>query len=819
MLEFQGAPVDLGGQRPPALTPLPAPEPIRDDDDAELTPEDIKRREKILAYGLETFKIAEEAERAQRDRELADLKFEIDQWPEEYRTQRSGGVDPGTKRKIPARPCLQIDKIEQSMTSIVNEARAAKLGIIIKPLGERATKEIADVRQGLIRSIEVNSRAQIARMWALDRTVKVGRGVYRITKQITNDGDFDMDLVVQRVLNQHGAYFDPFAQEPDWSDGEWVHLTHDIPEPTFKRTWPKAQLSKATTEQLVSLGDTAPGWVSLSDGKARTYRVSEFYFIEHKSRWLIFINTSIEAGGGPRFEDEVKKEQPALLKLADPSKRRKVDFKTVRWVVMNGMEILDEETWEGRWIPVIRTIGKEYNIGGERIWKGVIANAKDAQRSYNVMRSRQLEAIGLSSLAQWIMAEGQDEDYETQWDEANTRYFTRLIYKPVTVDDKLAPPPHRDVAEPAIQAITEAVHEADNDIKATTMRFDASLGNVNPRDRSGKAIRELKMQGETGTSNYLDNLASISMVHEGRILNDMLEHVYDRKGRIVRLLGDDESERVVMLNRPYAEEGEEKYPKALPPGAQFDPEKHKNYELGDGTQFQVVVAVGPAVPTQIEAEHELLSQLAEAAPELVPMFADLWVGTSPSPRMRKIAERLKKANPIAADEDEGKKPLPPEVQKQLAEAKAITEQAVAKAQDMELSVKANREKAKSDEKIAIMQAQTDERLKMLEIDARYEIENLKAQVEIAKALATMQHEQGQTLLNSQIDRLEQERQQRHDRRMAAMGHAQTIDQSREGHAQALDQQEQTHGHALEQQEQAADLAPEPAPSTGASGAE
>ena len=47
-------------------------------------------------------------------------------------------------------------------------------------------------------------------------------------------------------------------------------------------------------------------------------------------------------------------------------------------------------------------------------------------------------------------------------------------------------PPDRVTAEPNIQAITVAVQQADNDIKATLSTYDASLGNAGP-ESSGRA--------------------------------------------------------------------------------------------------------------------------------------------------------------------------------------------------------------------------------------------------------------------------------------------------------------------------------------------
>jgi hypothetical protein len=56
-------------------------------------------------------------------------------------------------------------------------------------------------------------------------------------EEVRRDGDFDMDLVVERILNQHSVIFDPFAKEQDWSDGEWCVLFTDVPDTEYRRRW------------------------------------------------------------------------------------------------------------------------------------------------------------------------------------------------------------------------------------------------------------------------------------------------------------------------------------------------------------------------------------------------------------------------------------------------------------------------------------------------------------------------------------------------------------------------------------------------------
>ena len=749
-IPLTGGSVALTRPNPALIPPPKAPVDPKVQADQEAQQAEETRKEDIVKECVERLAIAAEAMGPQIARELDDLAFELDQWPAEYREQRAGGVDKATGRTLPSRPTLEINKIDQPIQQVLNEARMGRLSIQIKPKGNGASQETAEVRQGLIRSIEVDSRAHMVRMWALDRAVKCGRGCYRINKAYANDGDFEMDLVVERILNQHAVYLDPYAKEPDWSDMLWAIVTSDLPESEFERRWPEAELSNASEAKLTSLADQRPGWITQEKDK-RAFRIAEYFWVEFTDRVLVF-HPRWET---PKFEDALD-EIDRMLITADRQmvKKRTVPKRTVHHCVLNALEILEEDVWEGRYIPIVAVVGKEYNVKGVRSWKGVIANAKDAQRSYNVMRSKQLEAIGLSTLAQWVLAEGQHEGYEEMWNASNYRAFPYLVYKPTTYGEHLLPPPHRDVTEPAIAAITQAVREADNDIKSTTGRFDPSLGRQQTQ-QSGRAIRELKVQGETGTSNYLDNLANLSMVYEGRVLNDMLEHVYDTPGRVVRILDDEDAEREIMLNQPYVM-GRDKTMQAVQGDMVVGKDKLKHYNLKDGGQYRVVVSVGKSFPTMRDEDKDFLADLAQAWPQGVAIFADLWVASHDSKAARTVSKRIKDNNPYAKSdgEDEGGA-MPPEAQAQIKQAQQQVQQLQQQLQQLGEEVKSQRAKA-----------QADLTGRREELVLRERIERAKIEADLRKKHAELAGDRGLKLLEAEIERESQGRRQRHERELA-----------------------------------------------------
>jgi hypothetical protein len=504
----------------------------------------------MLDQALERFRMASEgSENAQRLRELDDLKFDRahleDQWPPDVLRTRAGAIGAGGVT-TGQRPCLVISRLDQPIQQVVNEARRAQLGINIKPKGKKASTAGATLRQGMIRAIEVDSRALNARLWALERAVKCGRGYYRVLKEYANDGDFDLDLVVAEIANQGSVYLDPYSGKADGSDAEWGFITDDLPHQEFFRRFPESKLSDPGL--LETIGNLYPAWIT-----DKMVRVAEYFYREYEERTLVFLDHESLPEPIQGFLDELPADmQQAVKDKKNPLpglKTRKVQFPTVKHCFITAVDILEQTDWQGRYIPIIRVLGKRYNVEGEWSYQGMIFKAKDAQRSFNYMRSAQVEAVGLAPRANYIVDPKQIAGYKQIWETANTHNWAYLPAHMFNEEGKPYPQVQRVFAEPEIQGITLAVREAETDIKATTGRSDPSLG-VYSRDRSGKAIEALKSQGELGSSNYLDMLAD-SINYEARILLDLLPYVYDRKGRIVRLMGDEDDEKLAMVGQPF----------------------------------------------------------------------------------------------------------------------------------------------------------------------------------------------------------------------------------------------------------------------------
>jgi hypothetical protein len=351
-----------------------------------------------VEQALKRFKLAADAEASQRTREKDDLQFQIPerQWPDDVQAARKAQMVAGVP--IPARPMLSIPTLDQPLQLVLNQERAARLGVQVHALSEDADDDTAEILQGLYRRIEVDSRANLARSWAFERAVKCGRGAYRVLTEYDPYGGHpsDQKIVIKRILRQEAAFFDPFAQEPDWSDGEFAFVIEDMPLSKYQRLYPKSTVADYDTSEFDALGLECPGWVGGTDEDSRTVRVAEYFYIDYADEEL----TWTDASGAEQSRTNPKR--------------------NVKWCKLNAVEELESEDLQGEYIPLIPVIGRELiPFDGERRWVGMISPQKDAVRLFNYAASGAVETAALEPKAPFDLDPEEIEGYEEWWKQAN----------------------------------------------------------------------------------------------------------------------------------------------------------------------------------------------------------------------------------------------------------------------------------------------------------------------------------------------------------------------------------------------------------------
>lgn len=565
--------------------------------------------EDFLFKAVKLFNRAESRESANRQEALDDLKFKKgDQWPEWAKATRT----------IDKRPCLTINKMKTFVHQITNDQRQNRPAINVSPVGDKSDPETAKMLKGLIRQIERQSNADVAYDTGFDSAVSNGWGYWRIRTDYEDDDTFDQVIKISRIRNPFRVYLDPDHEEPDGSDAQWAFLSDLIPRKEFEDQWPDAN-PMAWTEGGV--GDEYKSWSTQSH-----IRIAEYFCFENEERNLVALKN-----GHVGYEDEL---DDSLMKQieADPDfieRERVVQVKKIHWYKITAYDILEENEWAGKWIPIVKVIGDETDIEGKVHYAGMIRDAKDAQRMYNFWATTEAELLALAPKAPWIMEEGQVEGHEDRWRQSNVKSLPYLLYKGISLGGKQAPPPQRQQFMPPPAGVIQAKIAAAQDMQATTgIRFDATL-QERTYDESGKALRELKRTGDLGNFHYVDNL-SRSLRHTGRILIDLIPKIYDTP-RVLTILREDGSEERVKidpsLGKPHDKQN-------LPDGRV---ERLYNPKLGD---YEVAVTVGPSYATKRAEAADSMLAFMKAVPQAGPFVGDLIAKNMDWPGAEEISARL-----------------------------------------------------------------------------------------------------------------------------------------------------------------------------------
>jgi hypothetical protein len=414
---------------------------------------------------------------------------------------------------------------------------------------------------------------------------------------------------------------DPTIQDPCGSDAEWCFVTEDMTKAEYERQFPDAAPISSMMQQGV--GDSSLSQWLTED----TVRIAEYFYYEHTPTKLNLYQGNMSAVEGSREDKELK-----ALGLK-PLKSRMADVKKVKWLKTNGFEVLEEQDWAGKFIPVIRVVGNEYEVDGRLYVSGLIRNAKDAQRMYNYWVSQEAEMLALAPKAPFIGYGGQFEGYETQWKTANTTNWPYLEVNPDVTDGAGAvlPLPQRAQPPMASSGLLQAKAGASDDIKSSTGQYDSSLG-ATSNERSGRAILAREKQGDTGTYHYVDNLAR-AIRHCGRQLVDMIPKIYDTE-RIARIIGVDGEVKRAKINPSQAEPV-----KKIVDETGIVIEKIYNPSVG---KYDVCVSTGPSYMTKRQESLDAMSQLLQGNPQLWQVAGDLFVKNMDWPGAQEMAKRFAK---------------------------------------------------------------------------------------------------------------------------------------------------------------------------------
>ena len=638
------------------------------------------------------------------------LKFVTgDQWPKENRRQR----------KKSTRPTLTLNRVSQLVRLVSNQINQSSPGMKVIPVDSAADVKTAEAIYGIIKHIERNADAGLVYGTATDYQVRCGLGYFGFKTRYATNKSFEQELELRFFPNPLAVYGDPSSIQFDGSDSRFWIVIEKMAKEAFEEAYPN---SKALSEGYINNTNDAQ-WMS-----KETVSVAEYWYVKTKKKTLYELHS-----GDTGFRDDFP--QFEGMKAADFSKLvkrdREVVERKVHRAMTNGYEILEEDDWPGPYIPIIPVYGEYIVVNGKAKISGLIEYAKEPQQLLNYLVSCMAELLGIAPRTPWIVAAGQIEQYEKDWQEANINPPVALKYDPVPVTtaegkEILAPPPTRNTYTPPIQPFAIAMQVFEQGIHHAVGLHGPSIGNLSS-ERSGKAISKLQQRGDTSTYHYVSNFArsirfSVKMLVGDGINRGLIPIIYNEPGRIMRILGEDESVKRMAIGK---KEDEGKIPKDVRDADDWD----GVYDIGLGL-YDVAADIGNALGTQRREAFEGLLQVLQSSPQLLPIIGDLVFKNADFPGAHELAKRFRDMRDPEA---------PEKLKEALGQMQEQMKQMGQELQEKARIIETKQLEHESKERIAAFQSDSEERVTVA-----------KLQLEAAKLLAETLERAGDRESNEQL---------------------------------------------------------------------
>lgn len=539
-------------------------------------------------------------------------------------------------RLITGRPALTINKLPQHIRQVTNDVRQNRPAIRYRPVDDKADVESAEILMGIARHIEAHSAADVAYDVACENQVIHGEGFIRIVTEYTNEKSFDQEIMIVAVNNPFRVHLDPDRQDPVGSDARWCIIDDDISEDEYERQWPKAD--------KVDWSHDVDGHWFMADKRVL---IAEVFCIEEEpAKLLMWANGSTSMEGDPMPDGVFMGEMPV--------KDRKTTKKKVIWKKISGKEVLEEKEFACSFIPVVRVVGNEFIVDGKVYTSGLVRNAKDSQRIYNVAQSAIVERVMQAPKAPWAGPAEAFEGYEKIWQSANTANHAYLPYNHIDAEGNQLPAPQRVNPTTVEPGLNQVAMGAADDIKAETGQHDASMG-ARSNETSGKAIMARQREGDMATFHYVDGLGR-GVRQLGKIILDMIPRIYDTQ-RVARILGEDGDTANVRID-PQS-------PVAMQKMKDENGEIVRIFNPNIGL-YDVYASTGPSFTTKRVEAAEAMTAMVQANPQLMQVIGDQLVKNMDWPGADDMAERLKltllpQIQEKIKGEEGGEEQIPPQV--------------------------------------------------------------------------------------------------------------------------------------------------------------
>jgi len=522
-------------------------------------------------------------------------------------SKRDGQWEPYWWNNNINKPRYTFDMASPIVDQIAGEIEQADFDIRVSPAGGNASKDVAEVYDGIIRNLETISNASYVYSQAGRGAVTCGYDAWRVVQKFADDNSFDQDLLIEPIGNAiDRVWFDPSAILQDKSDARFCFVLHPISTEEYYARWPEGSGS--------SVSDDREGDAYYD--KAEVIVIGELLYVEEEMRELVLMSNGQVHEVTEDFDSIV--DELSSIGVTEV-RRRTRKYKKICSRLFDASDWLeDDKDTAFCYLPVVPVYANFKILENKTIYYGAVEKLMDSQRVLNYSLSREIEEGALAPRAKYWMTMAQAAGHELQLQTLNTNSDPVQFYN---VDPNTPGVPQQQGGaqiNPGLRTISEAMRGI---IGMSAGMFASNMGD-NPGLQSGVAIERLQNKGDNGTHKYFQAL-EIAIAQTGKILVSAIPKVYDNQ-RQMRLMYMDGSTEMKSINQEVIDSQTGKVVKVN--------------DLSQGT-YDVICKAGPSFRNRQEQTLKTMLDLAQVDPTILQLGGDLLLKNVVSPVADALAER------------------------------------------------------------------------------------------------------------------------------------------------------------------------------------
>lgn len=594
------------------------------------------------------------------------------------------------RRKDQKKPVLTFNRLIAFVAQIVGNRLMNETEIRVFP-DKAGTKPIAEIREGIIRSIFKNSNADFARDEAAKYQVIGGEGYFSLRIDYTSDDVFEQEIRLSAVTDPYACVMDPLGIEPSGEDCQWGFVGDDIPQQEFKRRWPWASETSFIGEK--SWNQTGY-WLS-----GDTVRIVSYWrMVTEGTKTLALYKDGT-------VHDVTNMEEYEYIQFVETRGdgslyTREVPNRFARLYICAGNDILEgPHDYPVSSIPIYRVPGWEVNDGDKLHRWGLIRFLKDPQRLHNYWRSTVAEQLVAAPRNKWLTTPDAVKGHEAKWRRAPTADDPFLYFNDGEPVPTHVPPPGIDAA------LVNEAGMASQDIKDISNIHEAGLG-MPSNEVSKVAIQQRQQVSDVGTYIYVDR-RRLADQRCAKNINELIPYIYDTK-RTLTIIGSDNKTTLMTINDP------------------SDP--NSDVTLG---KYGITVTTGPASETKRTLAAEQMMAFVNAMPQAAAGVMDLVAEAQDWPKADEFARRFKMLLPPGTIPEDELTPEMKKMQEQQSQVQALQQEIEQKTAEAkiakDMATSSNMEARANLAQAQAYKAVIDAQARMKDVDGKNEERSLKAE--------------------------------------------------------------------------------------------